>query len=198
MKRTVELACILITFSNFAHTSVTLVARKMIFPNQSIISDKRPGIWAVVAEYSQNFDYNSITCLLFGRAILPNTRTLPVSGSAVSNRRLFDWFADYFGLPPDFQSNVTFTLQVKNVVIDNSLLTTLPIIPGAFIRIDMTFIFTSWGMHMREHVINAGVQGYQAGYFTPGDVNRAQLLNCFTDYITGCSSPQLSIDPRLG
>lgn len=53
-----------------------------------------------------------------GRGGRNESAALTISGSQVPSRGTNDWLADYFGLPTDFSSVVTFSPRIQNAIFD--------------------------------------------------------------------------------
>lgn len=140
--------------------------------------------------YQRSFRSDRISQCLFGNDLISadDCPRLVISGSQIKNRGHQDWLADYFGLPPDFKSNVEFNPSIKDFIIDTqfiaqwnrfSLLVSLP------------FVHQRRSLDIRETIIAPGVLGYTPGYFSPAAVDRTNLLPNFSTYISGCGLPQL-------
>jgi hypothetical protein len=143
-------------------------------------------------EYIKSFRPERIVQSLFGTDIIRCKNTLTISGSGIQNRKNSEWLADYFGLPTDFKSYVTFNPRVKNKLIDNYLFLGLDgITPGLFASIDMPLVQTIWGLNYCETVTNPGSRGYIDGYFAPTTLARSELVPDFTSFITGCATPHI-------
>jgi len=119
-----------------------------------------------------------------------------ISGSNVETRGACDWLADYFGLPTDFQSCVTFEPRIDNFLIDFNLYLGLDDwCKGLYFRIHAPVVHTRWDLNMCECVQDAGDNAYWPGYFnktvnivgtsTVG-IARADLVPNFTTFASGC------------
>lgn len=147
--------------------------------------------------YSNSFNSNIISDGFFGNDIqapLDNKRRLLVLGSQAPNRNnQFDWLADYFGLPTDFESTVTFNPQIQNGTINFDFFMELPtVLDGLFLRCTIPFVQTRRTMGLHECIKNRGKNSYTPGYFAPTQVERSQLLCSFTDFIQNEQAPNLS------
>lgn len=151
------------------------------------------GSWATTVEYSQTFSPFNIGRNLFGFDLIDDTKPfIHVTGSQVGDRDEFDWLADYFGLPTDFESKLMFNPKVQNIVADFDFYFGLDyLINGLYIRFHAPIVHTKWNLNFTEEVINAGVNGYNAGYFGPTAVPRNQLLQQFADFASG-KAPNLN------
>lgn len=145
------------------------------------------GSWATTLEYSQTTSPFDIGRNLFGYSLIDDTTPfVHITGSQVGDRDPFDWLADYFGLPTDFESKLMFKPRVQNIVADFDFYFGLDnILNGLYFRFHAPLVHTKWNLHFSEDVINPGVNGYDAGYFGPTAVPRNQLLNRFTDFASG-------------
>ena len=76
-------------------------------------------VFACTPEYSSSFRPNHLTECFFGRDYFCRCdEGLTITGSRVADRNdQLDWLADYFGLPTDFQSRVTFSPSVDNIIV---------------------------------------------------------------------------------
>ncbi len=147
---------------------------------------------ACTPEYTKSFRPERIVQCLFGTDIIKCQNTLTISGSSIQDRNASDWLAEYFGLPTDFKSCVHFNPHVRNKLIDNYLYLGLDgISPGLFASLNAPIVKTLWDLKYTETVVTPGTNSYQAGYFTPGDTPRSNLLPNFTSFISGCQAPQL-------
>lgn len=77
--------------------------------------EKFYGSFAVVPGYSQSFRDEAIARCLFGNSLncANDCAQITISGRDASNRGSCDWLADYFGLPSDFKSTITFKPKIK-------------------------------------------------------------------------------------
>jgi len=152
--------------------------------------------FAITPVYSQSFNSGDIAQSLFGSDLIDpgfNTPYITISGSAVAGRYTVNqWLADYFGLPPDFQSNVFFKPSIKNCMLDfNFYVGFDDWAEGAYVNIFGPLVYTRWNLGMSEKVISPGVLGYPAGYFNATGVPRSNLLNSFTEFITEEKAPTI-------
>ncbi len=150
---------------------------------------------AVTAEYMQTFKPDHIRFTLFGHDLVNTEEEKPfiqISGSQVGDRNATDWLADYFGLPTDFQSTLTFEPKVTNTIVDLSYYAGLDQWQdGLYFRFHIPIVYTSWQLEFNEQIIAGGVNGYDAGYFAPTAIPRSQLLTSFTDFVTYERVPNL-------
>ncbi len=158
------------------------------------LCDGNHGALAITPEYTQSFHPAHLARNLFGDDLTCNScgSTIQVSGTAVPNRGPNDWLADYFGLPRDFKSTLTFTPRVQNFLIDFAFY--LGHSSGLFIRAHAPIVRTKWHLKFTEEAIVPGVLPYDPGYFdasnSPGDP-RTNLVTDATAFFTGSQVPQL-------
>jgi hypothetical protein len=147
------------------------------------------GAISITPEYNHTFNSRSITRTLFGSNLTTNPncqQQLTISGSQVANRGTTDLLADYFYLPSDFQSAVTFKPVIDNVIIDFGFYLGLDAwSKGLYFWLHAPFAHTRWDININETVINPGVNNVPQGYFTPDVLPRSQLLDNFTDFVNG-------------
>ncbi|KIX85499.1 hypothetical protein J120_00800 [candidate division TM6 bacterium JCVI TM6SC1] len=119
---------------------------------------------------------------------------IKISGSAVGTRDTqTDWLADYFGLPLDFQSVLSFAPHVRTVgVILSNYIHLDRFVCNSYITVQLPLVHTTWNLDFQEHIINKGTQGYPVGYFGPTAVARQNLLNSATDFFQEGKAPTLS------
>jgi len=122
---------------------------------------------------------------------------IKISGSQVEDRGACDWLADYFGLPTDYKSCVTFEPRISNFLIDFNLYAGLDRCPGLYFRFHFPVVYTKWDLNMCECVENCGTNNHWAGYFSDTlnvvgtstyGILRNNLVSSFTSFITGCDT----------
>lgn len=92
------------------------------------------GSFSVTPEYTQSFWDNGITESLFcdgltdacfkttsGKSCCCPCPTIRIQGTKVANRDPKAWLAEYFYLPTDYSSEVTFKPEIRNVIFDVNL-----------------------------------------------------------------------------
>ena len=141
------------------------------------------GTFAMALEYSRSFDNDEITNCLFGTKECP---AITISGSRVTDRGTQDWLADYFYLPTDFKSKISFNPVVDNLLLDfNFYLGLDEWAPGLYLTIYAPLVHSRWNLRMCETVDAKGTSTHEPGYFTPDTLQRNELLNDFTEYANG-------------
>jgi hypothetical protein len=125
---------------------------------------------AITGEYNRTFQPSKIANSLFGG------QCLQFSGSRVVDRGAHDILADYFGLPADFQSTVSFCPRITNGIIDFSSYIGLDTIwDGLYIRWHTPLVHTTWSLNMHECIQAEGTAFHPAGYMGPVRIERDQL-----------------------
>ncbi len=148
------------------------------------------GTIAITPAYTKSFDNNQITQRLFGPALqgCNDNRYLKVSGSAVENPGQFDLFADYFYLPPDFESSISFDPQVDNFLVNLQFFISLDCwMSGLYFYVYTPLVHTRWHLGMCEKIINPGSIDYEEGYFAEDTVYSSAMVESFTDYASGAT-----------
>lgn len=144
------------------------------------------GAWALTLEYTHSTQPDKVAECLFGHDLIDAKHPyIKITGSQVGDRDETDWLADYFGLPPDFQSTVSFNPHMSNVLLDINFYIGLDDwLDGLYFRIHAPICYTVWDLDMCEKVLQPGQEGYRPGYFNEAQtgVDRSQLLNNFTEY----------------
>jgi len=155
--------------------------------------DKYYSSFNVIFEYTRTFKANNLTRALFGDDVVCGTCDdlgINISGSAIENRSSTDWLADYFGLPRDFQSTVTFKPMISNFLIDFSFYAGLDNwYDGLYFRVNAPFVHTKWNLNARETVTAPGTPyngNYFQGYFSNNVVPMSNLNDGFLNYTNGC------------
>jgi hypothetical protein len=161
-------------------------------------------------EFLRSFKSDRITSKLFGNALQSfttssttssatnslcgsscsssdcNNKALLIQGSRVASRNAYALLADYFGLPTDFSSYLTFCPLIEQFIAEINFWFSLdPMLCGAWAAIRLPFASVRTRLNARETIVAAGTNGYDAGYFTPGVITRANLLNSFAEYASG-------------
>ena len=151
------------------------------------------GAWAFTFEYERTDKPYDIAQCLFGSDLIDDvTPFIKVSGSQVGDRNATDWLADYFGLPTDFESTLTFKPEAHSYIFDVAFYIGLDEwLEGLYFRVHAPVVGTHFNLHFNEDVTNPGVNGYVAGYFGPTAVPRSQLLGDFTDFASRGLVPNL-------
>ncbi|MFC1842896.1 hypothetical protein ACFLYU_04525 [Candidatus Dependentiae bacterium] len=143
-------------------------------------------------EFTSSFRSGWIAQYLFGDDLV-NGQTLLVQGSAVENRHPKAWLADYFGLPIDFESIVTFCPKIKNIIVDfNTYFGLNKFVKGLYLKIHFPIASTKWELNMSECIKVKGQQPFPIGYMSigqpptpevPAPLDRSFLPASFVDAV---------------
>lgn len=153
-------------------------------------SDSTYGAFAITPEATLSFRPERIAQCLFGEDIIECVRTFTVSGSRRS-REQTDWLADYFGLPTDYLSAVDVRPKISNALVDlNIFIGWDKYIPGLYFRMHAPLTYTRWDLNPCETLITTGSDAHDPGYFNPEGIPRIQLVDNFTNFITGEDAPK--------
>ncbi len=152
------------------------------------------GYFSVAVEATGSFNHKNINKTLFGTESEYNQIT--ISGSQVAQRGPTDWLAEYFYLPPDYQSSLTFRPWITNFIVDMDLYVSLDQWwHNTYIALYAPFVHTRWDLGMQECIQNPGSDSYPSTYFAPQAIARNQLQQNFTQYINGIRIPAVE-QPR--
>ena len=148
--------------------------------------DEFYGSFYVAFEYTRSFRPSQITRFFFGRDLV-GCDTLLLQGSAIQNRHPSAWCADYFGLPIDFQSKVSFCPHIENYIVDlNFYLGLDEIAEGVFFKIHTPIVHTRWNLGMCEKVMAPGAMDFPPLYMAEDAVPRDELPCSLTEVMNGC------------
>jgi len=155
--------------------------------------EKFYGTFAITPEYTRSFKEDELTKCLFGPSLTGcDAKNIRISGSTAANRGERDWLADYFGLPTDFESCLSFSPRITNFLVDFYLYLGLDEwLCGLFFFIHAPVVHTKWEINMCESIENPGTAGYETGYFAPTSVDRSVLRNSFSEFANGCTALDL-------
>ncbi len=133
--------------------------------------------------YTRSFDHEEITQCLFGTKKCP---TVSISGSRVTDRGTNDWLADYFYLPTDFKSTLSFKPTIDNILLDlNFFIDLNEWVDGLYLAFYAPLVHSRWDLNLCETIDMKGTNSHVPGYFTPDTLQRNDLLNNFTEYVGG-------------
>lgn len=153
---------------------------------QQLYTNAAQGLYGTLAGtlfYNRSFDNNEISQCLFG---ITNCESITISGSRIDNRGANDWLADYFYLPTDFKSTISFKPVIDNVGAELSFYIGLDEwTPGLYFAIYAPLVHSRWDLNMCETVELKGTSSHAPGYFTPDTLQRNDLLKNFTQYASG-------------
>lgn len=147
------------------------------------------GSFSVTPEFTRSFRSGRIAEFLFGddlQTINNDEGVLVVSGSRYANRGAKDWLGDYFGLPTDFRSEVTFKPRISNFLVDLNLYLGLDEWAcGMYFRIHAPIVHTRWELRATENVTATGANGFEAGYMANVNVPTTSLRHSFLSAVDG-------------
>lgn len=145
--------------------------------------DPIAGTFSAALSYTRSFDHEDITQCLFGTKSCP---TITISGSQVADRGTNDWLADYFYLPTDFKSSLSFKPIIDNILLDiNFHIDLNEWVDGLYVAFYAPIVHSRWNLNMCETIDMKGTNSHVPGYFTPDTLQRNDLLNNFTEYAAG-------------
>lgn len=148
------------------------------------------GYFSVTPEVTGTFNHKQINKILFGTECDENV--IAISGSQVAERGPNDWLAEYFYLPPDYQSTLSFKPWINNIIVDIDLYVSLDEWwHNTYIALYAPFVHTRWDLDMQECIQNSGFQEYPSTYFSPNAIQRNQLNGNFTQYVNGNRLPAI-------
>ena len=156
------------------------------------------GAFSFTPSHYQSFRSEAINKCLFGEKALSTNNccnTLCIAGSraflngagdTIENRPAGCLLADYFYLPTDFRSEVTFKPEIKNTILDFDLYGGLDEwYEGLYVRMHIPIVTTKWHLDYCENIIEQGTQAHVEGYFRATPIARNLLLNNFSNYAQG-------------
>ncbi len=141
------------------------------------------GTFSAAFEYSHSVNNGTITECLFGNKNCP---TISISGSHVEDRGENDWLADYFYLPTDYKSTLSFKPSIDNILVDFNFYISLDSwINGLYLAAYAPLTHSRWHLAMCETIEMKGTNTCIPGYYTPDTLARNDLLNSFAEYAAG-------------
>jgi hypothetical protein len=148
--------------------------------NSGYLKDYTAGNTDITIEYMRSFDKCGINNYFFGG------QELIFSGSRVADRGMGDILADYFSLPTDFKSSVSFSPLVQNAIINFDSYWLLGCADCTFdLRVIIPFVHSRWSLNPCERVIEPGVLDYPAGYMDSTLIARDALNNGALETLSG-------------
>ena len=147
--------------------------------------DSTYGNFSIALEYTRSFRPEHINSFLFGGDLV-GCNSLLIQGSTVENRSSVAWLADYFGLPQDFSSCVSFCPRIENVIVDFDFYLGLDeVTEGLYVRLYAPLVWTRWCLRMGECLTDQGETEFPPGYMSEEKIDRANLPRSFTEAISG-------------
>lgn len=112
--------------------------------------------------------------------------TIAIAGSRVPNRPKHALLADYLMLPNDFESTIAFHPTIDSFVAHFNWYINLDRwINGAYADFCVPVVHARTDLGFTESVKNSGVNAEPEGLFTPGPLERTELLPNFKAYASG-------------
>jgi hypothetical protein len=146
--------------------------------------EKWYGTLSFTPEYTRAFDRDDIAKCLFGDSL--DCKKLKIQGSRVEGRDDDALLADYFYLPTDFSSEVSFKPLIQNFLVDiNFFLGLDEWVQGLYFFAQFPITYTKWDLNCCESVKATGTLSYNEGYFSTAEIARENLLTNFTSYARG-------------
>ncbi len=156
----------------------------------NLYPDNVYGSIAINPEYTMSLRPDRIAQCFFGDAMLDYNNTFTVSGSR-ADRFDADWLADYFGLPTDFSSYISVWPRVSNLILDlDFFVGSAQYLPGAYFRVHAPLVYSKWELKLCETIITEGSNAHDPGYFNETGITRTNLVENFTQFITGQDAPK--------
>ncbi len=154
--------------------------------------DKWYGTLSLTPEYTRAFYRDDIAECLFGDSLCGG-KTLKIQGSRVENRDDEALLADYFYLPTDFSSEVSFKPLIQNFLVDvNFFLGLDEWLQGLYMFVQSPITYSKWDLNYCETLKDSGTLDHVPGYFSPSSMDRNLLLNSFSEYTQGKAPALLS------
>jgi len=140
------------------------------------------GVLTITPEFTQSFRNSRMADALFG------TDTISISGSLVANRGENDILADYFGLSPAYQSQVTFDPRIRNTIVAfNAFVGFDALVRGLYLTAQVPYVNTRWELRPCETTFEDGSDiPYPAGYMDETEIFAPNP--CFVNALT-CGEP---------
>ena len=143
------------------------------------------GFISLAVEYTKTLWAEKIAQFYFGKDLV-NCNQLIIQGSDVENRYCRAWLADYFGLPTDYQSSVTFCPKIQNVIVDLDFHLGLDeLAEGVYFKMNMPIVWSKWELCMSERRTSTGQNNFLAGYMSEDELPRDTLSKSFSHVMAG-------------
>lgn len=145
------------------------------------------GIVSITPAYTKSLKPDAITDYFFGKAARDGMVT--ITGSAIVKRNQeTDILADYFGLPRNFKSCITFNPHIENILVDIDWYYGLDTLcKNLFLLVHFPIVHTRWSLNAHEKVIAAGTD-VPPGYFTKTGIARKDLPKGALDRLQGTAT----------
>lgn len=171
--------------SFFSPRSQSVNAARELVGWHPYIHQCKDDTYAVVTltpEFTQSFRNARMAFALFG------TDVLSITGSMVAHRDETDILADYFGLSPAYESEVTFDPEIRNVIVAlNAFIGFNASLPGLYLTLEVPYVNTRWNLRPCETRFESGDDiPYPAGYM---DEDAIFAPNCSFINALSCGEP---------
>lgn len=141
------------------------------------------GSFSIMPIYSRSIKAEELAGYFFGGD------EFVVSGSQSKNRGSHDLMADYFGLPTDYKSTISFKPRIQNIMLDFGLYFGLDeLYPGLYVRFHAPLVNTLWNLNLTECVDTLGTSTYPAGYMASAEITRSSMMRTMTEWFRGCKT----------
>ncbi len=137
--------------------------------------------------FGRSFRAQRLAECLFGDDLI-NCQSIKIQGSDVANRDPKAWLADYFYLPPDYDSDFSIDPRVQTALLNLDLYVGLDeLLEGLYFRIHGPITWSRWDINFNELCDQNFTGSFREGYFTWDGMDNDQLLKTFGDYASGKS-----------
>ncbi len=137
--------------------------------------------------YGRSFRAKRLAECLFGDDLV-NCKDIKIQGSDVAIRDAKAWLADYFYLPPDYNSSFCITPRIQNLILNLDLYVGLDSwFEGLYFRAHGPITFSRWDLNFNECCDQEFTGSFRPGYFTHDGMTNDQLLRTFGEYASGKS-----------
>ncbi|HEV2916732.1 MAG TPA: hypothetical protein VGW78_03215 [Candidatus Babeliales bacterium] len=180
------------------------------------------GTFNIGVEYTHSFSEDDIARCLFGPAVFCGTISSPAanccpsecdecvtirvvgSTSPITPNGTTDLVAEFFFLPPNFASTVSFCPSISNINVPMHMYLGLDEwCDGLYFRLYAPVTHTRWKLEANETIINPGTEEFAAGIASPVIVPADNLFSSFLSFTSGnsitlpASTPGVTVQPLL-
>lgn len=209
--------CIPITASAvapyFAFRSQSVNAMREIVGEQTLINrygqDCCYCVLAITPEFTRTFKPGNLAACIFGAdaGYSDCGGSIKIAGSltsagGINTDRGTAWLADYFGLPRDYSTVLSFEPKIWNFNLDINMFIGLDEwAKGLYFKIHAPLTYSRWDLNFCGNCAcqKVGTNGYDEGYFATTAIPAAALYQSATDFFTGVkATPVLGNSPADG
>jgi hypothetical protein len=141
-------------------------------------AEKNYSVLGFTPLYNQSLRPERISLALF------NSDAFSLSGSQIPGRSGQELLADYFGIAPNFASNVFFKPLIRNLELDMALYIGLDSwVKGLYLQLRGPAVWTQWSLKLAESNIDEGTAPFPAGYMAATSIPAP--YDSFTQAMTG-------------